>query len=98
MRALWGGLALATVVVTACASPVQDEARLIVKFKDDSRREAVLAEQASRHGVVLGQGRPLSLGAWLYPVSGQGRIALLADLMQAPEVEYAEWDDLATTQ
>ncbi|HSC81367.1 MAG TPA: hypothetical protein VLC08_13510 [Chitinolyticbacter sp.] len=98
MHERWWAAALAAVMISACASPVETGPALIVKFRDDGRRESVLAEQASLHGVTLGQGRPLSLGAWLYPVTGRGRDALLADLVKSPEVDYAEWDSLVTTQ
>ncbi|GAA5786002.1 hypothetical protein GCM10007860_20610 [Chitiniphilus shinanonensis] len=92
--ASWSSALFVAAGLSACATAsAQSEAPgMIVKFRDDSKRESLLAQLAKRYRVELGAGRPLALGSWVYPVSGDGRDAFVAALLRTPEVEYAEWD------
>ncbi|UXY14583.1 hypothetical protein N8I74_14820 [Chitiniphilus purpureus] len=98
----WSAALFIAAGMTACAAPRETAQApgMIIKFHDDSKREGLLQQLAQRYQVTLGPGRPLALGAWVYPVTGSGseRDAFVAALGRAPEVEYAEWDGVVTTQ
>ncbi|TJZ65892.1 hypothetical protein [Chitiniphilus eburneus] len=95
--ASWSSALFVAAGLTACAAPPAQDAApgMIVKFRDDSKRETLLAQLAKRYRVQLGEGRQLALGSWVYPVAGEGRDAFVAALLRTPEVEYAEWDGAA---
>ncbi|XZG70560.1 hypothetical protein ACTSKR_01510 [Chitinibacteraceae bacterium HSL-7] len=91
--------ALLAAMLGGCATQVTAAERgLIIKFKDDSAREAVMQREAGEHRVKLGAPRAMALGAWVYPVSGGEPDAFARELAADPAVDYVEWDDVATHQ